>query len=194
MRVVCLPALMVLIGFAAGCGKKPDSTGDKTGGDDTSALQGSWSVVKLDMGEEDEFTKGMAESIQKTVFTVNGDIVTVKDPKEAKGPTHFKLTIDASKSPKAIDFLPCDEKGAPKPGKEEKFNPATKKMESKEVPAESVLCIYKMEGDMLVVAVPVSFAQKSPRPTEFKVKVPKGKGKPEDDKESMVVLFQLKKK
>lgn len=200
MRAVSFSLLIAFLAFAMGCGSKPDATGGDKGGpsggpaDDKSALQGSWKVIKLDMGDEtDEFSKKIAEDIKTATFTVKGDIVTANDPKGKEGPAHLRMTLDPGKSPKQIDFLPVDEKGVPKPNKLQSVDSAGKVI-SKDVPPEPTLCIYKLEGDTLVVAVPVGFGLgKSARPAEFKARVPKDKRKGEGDKESMIVLFHLKK-
>jgi uncharacterized protein (TIGR03067 family) len=85
---------------------------------DLDALQGSWKVQKLIRGGEE----APAKDVEKVVFTFEGNKATIDEGRPKKETATFKL--DATKKPKAIDFVP----------------------ETKKESAEGV---YELEGDKL---------------------------------------------
>ena len=121
---------------------------------DQAALQGTWKVHKVEFPEGAKDFDGIlmqsTEPFYRSLrFNVTNNVVTIRTPKDDPQEKDLLLgmvvlSLDASKSPKEVDFTPRDEKGNPAPGK----NP--------------VRGIYKFEGGILVVALgPI-------RPVEFR--------------------------
>ena len=178
MRVCAFSALIAFVGFAAGCGKKPDGT-PSGGSDDKAAVQGEWAVLKVDTGEKDGAF--IEEMMKEATITVKDNLITAGQPKGMGGKDeqsgYATFTMDSSKSPKEIQFTKADANGAPKPSK-------------KEGRSETVRGIYKLEGGTITIAIAMS--EKQARPTEFKSVMPKDGGGA-DDPDGVIVL-QLKKK
>lgn len=186
MRACAFVLLAGLVGLSAGCkDKKTDEGGGGGGGGD---LQGKWTISKIDFpaSAQDKIPPGELDKMMKGIeITVKDKLITATKSGESKA-GHAILATDSSKSPATFDLTEADEKGAPKPGKDYKFNPATKKAEITDRAPDKILGIYKLEGSTLTVAVAIG--KDAPRPTEFK---PSGGAK---GAMSGVVVVTLQKK
>jgi uncharacterized protein (TIGR03067 family) len=117
--------------------KKDDKPKEDKNKKDKDALQGSW---KVDKAEEDGKP---VEELKGAKFTFKDDRVTVSFDNKESEPVELRMTLDANKTPRQIDFL--DVKGDSK---------------------EAAPGIYDLTGDTLKLCVAEPTLKK--RPTEFK--------------------------
>jgi RNA polymerase sigma factor (sigma-70 family) len=145
-------------------------------GDDKEAIQGAWQVTDFEVKGKgpDEAT---LKQIKAARWIFTADMINVQTPGEKEAPASY--TLDASKSPKQIDFGPL---GSP--------------------PQEA---IYSLEGDVLKICV--AGPEGGPRPKDFaaneggktvvltlkRVKDGKDKSadKPKDDKEAIQGVWKV---
>lgn len=203
MRTISALVLAVLLGTAAGCGKKPEASdggGSESGGpapasDDLAALQGKWGVTGLEIEfppdspaeQHKKDRKSMEDMLNAVEITVNSNLITATLPNK-KEPGYAVFKLDASKSPKEVDFNESDAKGKILPSKEfANFDWKTNQPTYKEGPPHTIKAIYKIEGDTLTVAA--GMGKNPPRPTEFKAIPPKNSKEP-----GGVSVVHLKKK
>lgn len=206
MRAIAFGLLIALTGFTMGCGKK-DKEGGGGGGsgesktstgsipaDDKAALQGKWKLAKYDMEDppsekENPFKDVIHQVLTHTEITIKENLIAavVTGEKDLK-PRYFTFAINPSKSPKELDLTEADEKGTPKPTKKyEGFDAKSGKMKETNGPPETHPGIYKLEGEMLVVAL--GMGTNATRPTEFKASTAKDK----KDKSHDVIVLYFKK-
>lgn len=170
MRTLAFVALFGTLGLLAGCG----NSGSTGSGDDRSRFQGTWVFVKADYPPDftDEKKKDFEDGFKEAEIAISGDQVTGTVPKKPgsaeKDTIKGTLKFDAAKSPRELDVTGTgdpDGKGEP----------------------TTIRCIYKFEGDRLVVAIGGGSRSDSPRPIEFKAVTDK-------EKEVRVIVVYLRKK
>jgi uncharacterized protein (TIGR03067 family) len=172
LSFMVLVALMS-VATTTGCGKKPDSTpsenrtgdGNTSAGSDLDRLQGVWAVESWDIANEEpkdkdgkvdakqkamfeDFKKEFLNAMKNARFQFQGNKlgILVEDRWE-----RGSIKLDEKSNPKGIILTHLDEKGEPM------------KIVGKERPNDEA--IYKFEGDLLVIALPMGDGS---RPTEFK--------------------------
>jgi uncharacterized protein (TIGR03067 family) len=107
--------------------------GGEAGKKELEKLQGTWKVLKAVKAGDPE----PADKVQKMSVVIAGDKMTLRGGKNKE---EFRIKVDPSKKPVAIDLQPPGQKKA-------------------------ALGIYKLEKGQLLLCVALDF--KPPRPTEF---------------------------
>jgi RNA polymerase sigma factor (sigma-70 family) len=110
--------------------------GDKKGKSDKELLQGSWKLISAEMGGKKAEGEEL-DMMQKTLWVFKGDKLTVKFEGD--------FTIDSTKDPKHLDYVPRD---GPEREKDKTFR-----------------CIYEIKGDQLKIGV--SAVPDGARPANF---------------------------
>jgi len=161
MRPLAFLLLLGLIGLAPVLGGEPNAKAQR---DDETAIQGKWSITKVEIPDADEATaEKLNELVQKIQVTVKGDRISARLPGESKT-LNVRFTYDMEETPKQVTFTETDEDGDPKPG------------------GDKIRAIYKLDGNTAVVAMGVG--KDAARPRAFK---------PSKEKGNEVVVFYLKK-
>ena len=178
--------VVTLTAFAAGgCKKKSDTAaGGGSSDDDKAIAQGDWVVEKVEILPADNAPT--PDEMKKFGINVKDNLITLSF--DGKGRKEYGIfTLDASKSPKTVEFTEANEKG------EMKKLPAyasSKGAKVKEDEPEKMRGIYKFEGDKLVIA---ASPPGSPLPTGFTAVAGK-KGVPKKDSGMVAVVYLVKKK
>jgi uncharacterized protein (TIGR03067 family) len=157
-------AVVVALAGAGGCAKKPP--------DDTALAQGEWTIADIEPPEgvtPDE--RREVQMLKEVTVAVRGDRVTVTHAKEP-GTLSATFTLDRTKEPHEIDLTDLTVAGDEL--KEQKVKGTTRG-------------IYKLEGDALVLALPLGDGEDLPRPAEFKPLADKANHRG-------VLVFHLKRK
>jgi uncharacterized protein (TIGR03067 family) len=200
MRTTTFILLATLTAFAIGCKKKPDASGGDSApasqpkggaaGDDLTSAQGVWGIEKVDAPPEARVPP--ADNLARFTGTIKGNLLTVSLPNQ-KGDGGRKeyvvLRLEPSASPKHLDAILSDETGTIEPTRLGVTHKSGK-VETRETPRETFAGIYKLEGDILVVAMATEVG--GTRPTEFKSAAGKPSGSPSE--RSGVIVLYLKKK
>lgn len=136
---------------------------------DEQQAQGTWKVVRVEVPPGDPEPKG--EQLNSVTMVVKSNLLSISSKKGRE--QYFSFTLDATRSPKQINFVESDATGTPRPK------------------GETYLGIYKQDGDELIVASAIESTPKGYRPKDFKADLTMAKAP--GQQHSMVVVFHLKK-
>jgi uncharacterized protein (TIGR03067 family) len=141
MRSFRVTMLALAVAALTGCGKKAETGAPSGAGGDRDKLQGTWAIENV----EDADGHGLKdpEEIKRERFTFEGDKLT-----NAASPEVFTFALDETANPKTLTLSEVVKEGTARP-------------------PETIYCIYKFDGDKLILAMADGTKATKP-PTEFK--------------------------
>jgi uncharacterized protein (TIGR03067 family) len=195
MRFATPIMIVGLISLVVGCGRGPDPDGSGKGiaqdeAEELAAAEGAWVAEKVDA--PDGVNVPPPDTLSAFTGTIKGNLLTLDlpNPKFGGGRTEYvALRLKPSASPKQVDMIATDHTGTTEPKRydagSDRGTPVVR-----EIQRDRFAGIYKMEGDILVVAIATEPG--GPRPTEFRSS-PKRKGVTVAERSGVIVVY-LKKK
>ncbi len=157
-----------LVGFSTLHGQPPTGK-DKTADPDLAAIQGEWTITKLDLPGDRPAPP--ADYLKRIGVSVKGDIVTLQPPAEGdrpERPAHLRLVLDSKKTPRQADVTPLDDKGQVR--RRIVYSTAKGGTAADYGPMLPVPAIYKVDSGTLVVCAPLG--EEDTRPVAFKAAPP----------------------
>lgn len=190
--------MVLFLVLAAGVGSADPAGGQKSPSDklvaeEVASAQGTWVLAKAELPDN---IKPLPDEVMKGIeATIKNNLLTLSLPSRSGGNPRIEyvvLVLDPSKSPRHVDTINSDEKGSTEPVKSRGLGKDGIERIS-ERPRERFAGIYKIEGDMVIVALATEPG--APRPTDFKPAAPKDpKGTTVADRSSVIVVHIRKKK